>query len=289
MTIKTISSDESKKKINAEIPSIPSLEGRRKLEDQKMQRTVDHSTRKNNSSEDDNSSDSLLTWKALVASLSPPRIPPLGSAQRELLHGRDPAAGSSPSLRVETLLLDQDQSPFSVHQTTRRRRSSSSSSKDNTTKNEEAHSRESHNTLHDRLRDRLRNAHLPTNSSAVLLTSSARRTTTRRRPHPHLATSGTDISDQLTRFLGVLLPLSWQHHCRDSGLFRTLCDAIVTLAAPTMAVTSPRCLATYWDLSSQQKSIRYGSHPMQFVDVFLPKNSDSKRLVFFVHGGAWGR
>ena len=221
---------------------------------------MEHSTSKNTSEDD---SDSLLTVKALAASLSPPRIPPIGSAQRELLHGRDPAWWP---WHVETPL---DKSPFSVHQTMR-------SSRDTN----EAYRRESHNTLHDRLRDRLRNSH---RNAAVA--STAR---TRRLPHPHLAT-GTELSDQLTRLLGVWLPLPWQHHCRDSGLFRTLCDAIAALASPSVAVASPRCLTTYWNLSSQRKSIRYGPHPMQFVDVYLPHDSASKRLVFFVHGGAWGR
>jgi acetyl esterase/lipase len=110
-----------------------------------------------------------------------------------------------------------------------------------------------------------------------------------RLPHPHLA-AGPDISDQVTRFLGTLLPLSWQNHCRDSGGFRDMIDSLVTTTMPLGALANPRAAMEFGRLTEKVQRIAYGDDEMRFIDMFLPECSELeiKGLVFFVHGGAWG-
>lgn len=109
-----------------------------------------------------------------------------------------------------------------------------------------------------------------------------------------------DSTDEWTRrVLGGTLPVRWQHFLRDSGAFRLITDGLVSaLVAPSLAVTAPATVRTFLSLSSNSnmRRIQYGSHPMQCVDVFLPSTPNSqfdgemkRRMIFFVHGGAWGR
>lgn len=113
--------------------------------------------------------------------------------------------------------------------------------------------------------------------------------------HPHLST-GPELGDQITRYLGVLLPVHWHNACRDSGSFRYILDSIVTSTAPTMAITAPSVAYQFLQLTASSQRIRYGSHPRQYLDLYLPnqqqqqqqQSTDPTRLIFFVHGGAWG-
>jgi predicted esterase len=93
--------------------------------------------------------DKLLTPKALALSLSPPRVPPFGSAQRAVLAGK---------------ISNIDQYPWSKHYRTREIKSDE----------EEAHSIEPHETLRQRLRQQIskhrleipkRHPHLPEKSA----------------------------------------------------------------------------------------------------------------------------
>jgi len=138
----------------------------------------------------------------------------------------------------------------------------------------QAHSHDPHHTLRQRLHQLLHKSHRDTPS---------------RLPHPHLA-SGPEISDKITRYLGVLLPVQWHNTVRDSGGFRFLLDAIVTTTAPTMAITQPGTALKFLKLTASSQRIRYGSHPRHYLDLYLPEQQQQQpqRLVFFVHGGAWG-
>lgn len=116
-------------------------------------------------------------------------------------------------------------------------------------------------------------------------------------PHPHLPTS-LEWTDKMTRALGVTLPTSWLNACRDSGGFRSIADTLVTVTAPTMAVTNPSLAVQFIKLSKHCRQYAYGSHRMQVVHVFFPSEEDYQELggsvkkprglLFFVHGGAWG-
>lgn len=115
-------------------------------------------------------------------------------------------------------------------------------------------------------------------------------------PNPHLAL-GPEGADQTTRLLATILPLSWQHHLRDSGGFRSICDNLVTLSIPGAAVVNPGAALQFLRLSRQVQTLRYGDHESQFIDVFFPRshqegteNNENKLtgMLFFVHGGAWG-
>jgi acetyl esterase/lipase len=190
---------------------------------------------------------SLLTPKAFALALSPPRVPPEGTAHRELLLAKDPSSSSSQHQR----LLEQ------------------------------AHSHTPNHTLRKRLHELMHTSH---------------QSSTHRLPHPHLAT-GPELGDQITRFLGVVLPVHWHNACRDSGSFRFILDTIVTVTAPTMGITSPSIAYQFLQLTADSQRIRYGSHPRQYLDLYLPKPkqqqqstapTEATRLIFFVHGGAWG-
>jgi acetyl esterase/lipase len=108
-------------------------------------------------------------------------------------------------------------------------------------------------------------------------------------PHPHLA-PGPEVSDQMSRFLGTILPLSWQNSFRDSGGFRSTADTLVTWSIPVGAVTNPSAAAEFLRLTRKVETIPYGDHEMQFIDMFLPECPEAQinGLIFFAHGGAWG-
>lgn len=187
----------------------------------------------------DDGPESLLTRTALSVSLSAPRTPPVGTAHRSMLLGREPANYWS------------------------------------TTDDDEAQSSTGHITLRRRFMERLRLSHMEAPT---------------RRPHPHLP-AGLEVSDQITRFLGVLLSLEWQNQLRDSGAFRSVSDTFVTLSAPLVALTAPNAVIKFGALSMAVKHILYGPHPRQTLDFYLPQTKGliPSRLIFFVHGGAWGR
>jgi acetyl esterase/lipase len=109
-------------------------------------------------------------------------------------------------------------------------------------------------------------------------------------PHPHVPV-GPEGSDQVTRFLGSVLPLSWHNYVRDSGGFRSISDTVVTCSIPAGAVANPGAAVSFLRLTRQMQTIPYGDHhESQFMDMFFPECSrqELRGLVFFVHGGAWG-
>jgi acetyl esterase/lipase len=122
--------------------------------------------------------------------------------------------------------------------------------------------------------------------------------------HPYLPSLGPDFSSQLTRFLGTILPLSWQHNVRDSGGFRWIADSLVRANIPLAALSHPiaakqfivltrSCRRLYYDNGSEDSEETNKNETMKFIDLFLPDHHDERRrrrkgMVFFVHGGAWG-
>lgn len=110
--------------------------------------------------------------------------------------------------------------------------------------------------------------------------------------HPHLML-GPAGADQITRFLGSLLPLKWQNHVRDTGGFRSIFDTIVESSIPVGAVANPCAALRFLRLTRQCQVIRYGDHGYQYIELYLPDEERCPRdqwsgMVFFVHGGAWG-
>ena len=210
----------------------------------------------------------LLTKKALAISLSAPRAPPHASAHRQILLGKDPSQS------------DWRMQGYSVKEFDK---SSSSSDKTNaiaandntlTSKTIDAHSFEPHDTLRQRLEDRFFRMHMEGNGP--------------RRQHPHLP-AGPELGDQITRALGLWLPHKWTHSLRDGGGFRTICDRLVTATVPFVGATQPRAARDFLQLSRKRQNFVYASqHDLQHVDIFLPDHEPSGRLVFFLHGGAWG-
>lgn len=115
-----------------------------------------------------------------------------------------------------------------------------------------------------------------------------------RLPHPHLP-YGPEVGDQVTRALGVLLPMPWVNSVRDSGSFRSIIDSLITVTAPSLVLSSPSAAFQFRNLTSRCKRIKYGPHSMHVIDLFFPETSNREAphvkpggLVFFVHGGAWG-
>lgn len=104
--------------------------------------------------------------------------------------------------------------------------------------------------------------------------------------HPHIS-CGPERADQITRFLGSLLPVSWQNRIRDTGNFRFICDTIVEMSIPVGAVSNPSAVKSFLRLTRARRRICYGEHEAQFMDVFTPENIDRKDwtgMMFFVHG-----
>ena len=108
-------------------------------------------------------------------------------------------------------------------------------------------------------------------------------------PHPHLSVA-PEGGDKVTRFLGTILPLSWQNYCRDSGGFRSISDRLVTSSMPFGAMANPGAALDFLRLTRKVHSMPYGKHESQFIDMFFPECSREEMtgMVFFVHGGAWG-
>ena len=100
-----------------------------------------------------------------------------------------------------------------------------------------------------------------------------------RLPHPHLPYA-LSLGDTMTRSLGTRLPLQLQNKLRDSGAFRSICDTLVTVSAPTLALSNPHAILKFITLSKKMKRFSYGSHPMQEIHFYEPEFS--KGFVFFV-------
>ena len=106
-------------------------------------------------------------------------------------------------------------------------------------------------------------------------------------PHPHLPDSLTS-AEILTRTIGLhLLSLERQHSWRDGGTFRSISDTLVTLSAPTLALTEPRAVLNFLWLTQLLNKYIYGSHPMQQLHYYETPTT-TRGLVVFIHGGAWG-
>ena len=102
------------------------------------------------------------------------------------------------------------------------------------------------------------------------------------RQHPHLY----EQKDWFTLWLDKHISVPTWNKLRDSGSFRAVADMLVLLGIPAMAVASPRAALQFISLSRQVQTISYGPHVMPNIDLFPRKNS--RELVVFVHGGAWG-
>lgn len=184
----------------------------------------------------------LITKRSLQLSLTPPRCPPFGTAQRSALLGTTPR-----------------HDPYTDHHD-----------------DEEAHSSYNNHAAIGKGSIRERVMHLLYGVQFGI-------------PHPHLSV-GPELPDIITRFLGTVLPLSWQNRCRDSGGFRTIADNLVKSSIPLGTVTNPSAAAKFLHLTQKMRKIIYGRHASQFIDMFFPgcEPNEIRGLVFFVHGGAWG-
>ena len=236
----------------------------------------------------------LLTPKSLALALSPPRAPPYGSWHRDILltgHNRHHKniKNNHTNKKHHQGRIRQWLSPLKwarhYHVTEERVPDQDGPQTNNdepqpTSPHIEARSRVPHDTLRQRLLQRLLQSH-----SAARSSQSWR--------HPHL-TVVPDRGDQVTRWLGVWLPLSWQRSFRDSGWFRTVCDVLVTTTAPLVPLAAPRAALTFIQHSNRLHHLRYGTHARQYLHLILPSTSSSdksrspRRILVFVHGGAWG-
>lgn len=105
--------------------------------------------------------------------------------------------------------------------------------------------------------------------------------------HPHLP-AGPNLADRMTRRLGSTLSLKTQNGLRDGGGFRRIADGLVSASVPAMAVANPAAMRAFLTLRRQRQTIQYGPHPMQKIDLFLPRQEVLRGVLYFVHGGAWG-
>ena len=103
-----------------------------------------------------------------------------------------------------------------------------------------------------------------------------------KRQHPHLL----ENRDSFTLWLDKNISVPTWNNLRDDGTFRSVADSLVLLGVPAVAVTSPRAALQFISLSRRVQKISYGPHAMHIIDLFARPNS--KHLIVFVHGGAWG-
>jgi acetyl esterase/lipase len=191
----------------------------------------------------------LLTPLAYNLSLAPPRAPPLDSAHRALLVGQDP------------------------------------SKKGHHLKN--SHSHATHAISHYSVK--MEKGQLEQHGWIWKLLHRAhvrRSEHSKHGQHPHLeAKIGRDAA---TRWLGSSLSIPTFNNLRDAGSFRAICDTLVLAGVPVMALASPRSAMQFLSLTNKVQHIEYGSHKMQFIDLYQCENPSNKEVLVFVHGGAWG-
>lgn len=206
--------------------------------------------------------DLLLTRTALELSLSPPRAPPFGTAQHALYTGKNPSSAS-----------------WAQHY----------------------HVRENADEIprigpHETLRQRVLQQWMTNNHQ-----NNKHNKNIRRRRHPHLPETSANAA---TRFIGAWWSVAHQNRFRDSGSFWHIVDGIVAAtAAPAIALSSPTAaVPAFVRLTRQCRHIQCGPHPRQYLHLYLPNRSETNiknnnynynsgpanRLIFFVHGGAWG-
>jgi len=209
----------------------------------------------------------------VALSLAPPRSPPHESSLRMLLTGRNPS---------EAEFYHHHPYPHPHHHY-------------NDNGPQQQH-HQGHDLDHDYAHYIYSNHSLPSRIHQILEAAHLLRLERKRKneilPHPHLST-GPEVAQKMTRALGALLPLSSQNKFRDNGGFRSLADTSVLLSTPLIALTKPHAAANFLKLSKSYEEIRYGSHDMQRMELYLPSSTttsdnDVRGLVFFVHGGAWG-
>mmetsp|Transcript_5282 Transcript_5282/g.7871 ORF Transcript_5282/g.7871 Transcript_5282/m.7871 type:complete len:296 (+) Transcript_5282:112-999(+) len=229
-------------------------------------------TNKNKNSKNNDPS-CLVTPRSVALSLAPPRSPPHESSLRMLLTGRNPS---------EAEFYHHHPYPHPHHHY-------------NDNGPQQQH-HQGHDLDHDYAHYIYSNHSLPSRIHQILEAAHLLRLERKRKneilPHPHLST-GPEVAQKMTRALGALLPLSSQNKFRDNGGFRSLADTSVLLSTPLIALTKPHAAANFLKLSKSYEEIRYGSHDMQRMELYLPSSTttsdnDVRGLVFFVHGGAWG-
>jgi hypothetical protein len=197
----------------------------------------------------------LVTPQSLAISLAPPRSPPLGSAHRNLLCNKDPSKGF---LTHHHYYHEIEQN--ALHNSTRR--------------GIQVDKVQSHHGLKQRVGRLLRYIH--GNNSM-------------RFPHPHISVA-PDSGDQVTRSIGSILPISWQHKYRDDGTFRSISDTLVKVSVPSLALIHRDDARRFINLTKKKITLSYGKHKSQIIEIYMPTEGiqASRGLVFFVHGGAWG-
>jgi len=95
-------------------------------------------------------------------------------------------------------------------------------------------------------------------------------------------------SDRTRRQAQNQLKVNIHHFLRDSGSLRATMDFLVTVGVPSLAFDNPDILPRFLQLTKDCTRVPYGNHPLQGIDVILPKTATLRGLLFFVHGGAWG-
>lgn len=164
----------------------------------------------------------------------------------------------------------------------------------------------------------LRNSSSSSSSSSIRAKATEarpKRSPPKKLPHPHIP-SGMEFGDFVARSISTVLPVSWLHHFRESGNFRKVSDIAVTSSVPFLAISHPQAARNFLWLSSEHimTTIHYGgekgendsnnigssstsSSSMKVIHLFEPPSTSSKNnsnsrntrgLLFFVHGGAWG-
>ncbi|CAM9623413.1 unnamed protein product, partial [Phaeothamnion confervicola] len=103
---------------------------------------------------------------------------------------------------------------------------------------------------------------------------------------------------KVTTTLHKILPLKWQRGMRDSGLTRSIFDNGGMALAAALTIRRPACAVRFFRFGGRRVECTYGPHPRNVLEVTLPEaaalppgNGDGecgRRVLVFLHGGAWG-
>jgi pimeloyl-ACP methyl ester carboxylesterase len=214
----------------------------------------------------------LMTPKSLALSLSPPRVPPFGTIQRNLYH----------ALLKNEKTITQPLSPCLRHQRYHVHKVTCIAGNGNQAMPVVPVHVASTHQLHPKLRTKI--------LQQFQILRSRRNITYQ--PHPHLLERTADAT---TRCIGSLWPVHQQNWVRDSGTFRFIVDALVAMTGvPTLTLSrNPQTtILPFFRLTQICRTIPYGSHASQFIHLYQPQpeqiHTTNRRLIIFIHGGAWG-
>lgn len=91
------------------------------------------------------------------------------------------------------------------------------------------------------------------------------------------------LPHRINRLLSrTIFPVRTQNKLRDNGTLRSFVDSCVKVTAPLIAVNNAAATLQFIRLSRRVKTVKYGEHSLQRIDLLFPETTKIKGLVYFV-------